>query len=543
MVPAGMSAGTTGNTAPEEFAAALKLLAEGRSEAALAILPPHDAARSADTGLLVARCLAARPDPGAALLAASDAAAAPGSATAKSQALQLTAELRCQLRQYRLAADIHQRILDAEHTPFQAFLLGRALMQHGWLDLAVSVLATARRAGFSRQVGLQARKQLEDARHHARSLLARRRSLNLAEFGRLARLLLHAGKVRGAEAAQRRLPPGLEAAWLQTVIAERRAWPAPRPAASPHLGEGAAKDLLVEIAAWALSGGELGLATSALALVPLDSLGTAGWKTRGALRMLCGEAAALAREVEPGVLGLSVMARAQLWLTGSIVSRNLPMLTVENVSVDKIASGDFPIVLYWHDAEPPPDVAAVMETWSQFHPTMRPLRFNRATARAYLAHRYGPDAREAFDACPHAAVEADLLRYAVLAREGGIWADADDRCLRSWAGVLSVLPPEGLCLTFASDFPFYAFSAPLAAKPFNPILEKAVRECVEALQRRARGQRFSIWSDSGPGLLSRLIAEEPSSCCFLHAGLTGQLLERANDLDYKRDDKANWRLA
>ncbi|MCB4769282.1 tetratricopeptide repeat protein [Ancylobacter sp. Lp-2] len=153
---------------------------------------------------------------------------------------------------------------------------------------------------------------------------------------------------------------------------------------------------------------------------------------------------------------------------------------------------------FWDTPELPDDVAALMGSWRGRNPEWGYTRHTLASAREWL--RQHPDDRllRAFRHMPAIAGKADLLRLAILHAEGGVYADADDRCLAPLdtflAGHEMVLRQEHYG-TIGNNF--------LAARPRHPLIGQALDEAVTAV---LRGDRESIWLSSGPGLVTRVLA-------------------------------------
>ena len=141
------------------------------------------------------------------------------------------------------------------------------------------------------------------------------------------------------------------------------------------------------------------------------------------------------------------------------------------------AQADMPRVIWmlWHagEAQAPPLVAACIASWRRLNPgwEVRVLDADSAAALVDLSHM-PPDA-----GLSH---HADMLRVELLARKGGVWADATCLCARpldDWlparmgAGVFAFTNP-------APDRP--AASWFLAARPGAPLMvawARAARDC------------------------------------------------------------------
>jgi tetratricopeptide (TPR) repeat protein len=151
------------------------------------------------------------------------------------------------------------------------------------------------------------------------------------------------------------------------------------------------------------------------------------------------------------------------------------------------------IFQYWDQAEPLEDMQALMRHWQQ--PGWAYTRFNDQTAWDYLRSHTDGRTLEAFETAAHATLRADLLRLAVLAIEGGVWADADDRCCGSLEDLMGeqpelILIQENLG-TLGNNF--------LAVVPNHPFMHHALKFLTDQILSR---DGDNIWFISGPGALS-----------------------------------------
>ena len=97
------------------------------------------------------------------------------------------------------------------------------------------------------------------------------------------------------------------------------------------------------------------------------------------------------------------------------------------------------------------------------------------------------------------AEECDFLRLCLLFVYGGIYADADDRMIGSPDDLLSYGPR---LIVFRE--PFGAIENNLICAPKrHPVIKRAMAMARRALLRRDNDM---IWSKTGPGLLTRVVA-------------------------------------
>jgi mannosyltransferase OCH1-like enzyme/Tfp pilus assembly protein PilF len=158
------------------------------------------------------------------------------------------------------------------------------------------------------------------------------------------------------------------------------------------------------------------------------------------------------------------------------------------------------IVQYWDDAEPPPEIAALMQSWKEANPDLEYVRLNDRTAQIFLESHKMRDVLGAYRRARQPAQRADLIRLAYLAAMGGVYADADDRCL---AALSSFVPPDATLVAYQEDYGTIGNNF-LAAVPEHPAICLALQLASEAVNR---GDNDLLWLSTGPGVLSRAFAQ------------------------------------
>lgn len=157
------------------------------------------------------------------------------------------------------------------------------------------------------------------------------------------------------------------------------------------------------------------------------------------------------------------------------------------------------VVQFWDAPEPPEDLRAFIESWGKLNPNWTHTLFSVDSAREFLAQNMPGPVLQAFQAARHPAHKADIFRLAVLLRDGGIYADIDDRCMgpldQLCAGASLVLRHEHLG-SIGNNF--------IACRPGHPLVGKALMGAVKAT---LEGHSEAIWLSTGPGLLTRAFAQ------------------------------------
>jgi tetratricopeptide (TPR) repeat protein len=158
------------------------------------------------------------------------------------------------------------------------------------------------------------------------------------------------------------------------------------------------------------------------------------------------------------------------------------------------------IVQFWDSPEIPPDIAGMMASWREIHPDWAVHVFSDASARAFLEAAYGPAAAAMYARIGNPAQKADVFRLGYLARMGGVYADADDRC---HARLEALLAPQCALVLYCEDFGTIGNNF-IAACPRHPILRRAFSLALTCV---ARGDADLLWLSTGPGLMTRAFAQ------------------------------------
>lgn len=195
---------------------------------------------------------------------------------------------------------------------------------------------------------------------------------------------------------------------------------------------------------------------------------------------------------------------------GNLTLRSLPAETRLNPIPQKIYQ-------FW-DSDPPEDVRALMASWRELNPAYAATCFDNEMARAFLQEEFGHDVLAAYERAPIPAQKADIFRLACLVARGGIYADADDRCL---APIDSFLRPDATLAVHQEDYGSIGNNF-IAAVPEHPVLMRALELATAAM---LRGDHDLVWLSTGPGLLTRAFAQEWA------AGRPGGLLRRTQVMD------------
>lgn len=162
---------------------------------------------------------------------------------------------------------------------------------------------------------------------------------------------------------------------------------------------------------------------------------------------------------------------------------------------------------FWHseaDLAIPQDVARNLGAWRATHPLFQLKVWSLADVRPTLAKT--PGAEEAVDSCRFIAMQADIVRLALLVAYGGVWTDLKNRPLQPFLdGLLNMSEA-----TFAEHFPSVVKEIPkghinncfIVAPPQHSFLRACLQEAVRLVLRRQAG---SLWNITGTGMIMRMM--------------------------------------
>ena len=210
------------------------------------------------------------------------------------------------------------------------------------------------------------------------------------------------------------------------------------------------------------------------------------------------------------------------------------------------------LMQFWNSPEVPADVRRTMQSWTRNHPGWDHTVFNAEDALRFLGEHLGDDTVRAFRLCYHPAMMADMFRVAFLSVAGGFYADADEKCLQPLTDILPDPASVEIVSPHSGWVPGHVENNFIGCRP-GSVLCRAVVDGMtqEILQCAHEGRRAEIWQVTGPGALTRGVAhylgsggpQASDKVVLLPMQQCRAFVRTEEDLDYKRNPAANWRLA
>jgi mannosyltransferase OCH1-like enzyme/Tfp pilus assembly protein PilF len=158
------------------------------------------------------------------------------------------------------------------------------------------------------------------------------------------------------------------------------------------------------------------------------------------------------------------------------------------------------IIQFWDD-DMPEDVQQLTTSWQELNAGYTWKCVNDEMAQAFLNDEFGREVLQAYQLARMSAQKADIFRLAYLVARGGIYADADDRCL---APIDSFLRPDVTLALHQENYGSIGNNF-IAVTPDHPVLARALELGAAAMHR---GDHDLVWLSTGPGLLTRAFALE-----------------------------------
>jgi hypothetical protein len=192
------------------------------------------------------------------------------------------------------------------------------------------------------------------------------------------------------------------------------------------------------------------------------------------------------------------------------------------------------VVQYWDPLPPPDEMLPWIDSWTTvgFRGAEHKLA-SFDTGLAVVAEVAGDLGRRAFEAAPHAAVRADLFRYAELFKNGGWYVDAEHEALLPPLDVLEAPVDHVLIVRTVYDRILNNF---IGAVPGSSFMKAALLRGCQNLLDNAGGSVIEL---TGPIMFTEMFREYETSADASYViipsnvVLTGVLQKVHNDAEYK----------
>ena len=179
-----------------------------------------------------------------------------------------------------------------------------------------------------------------------------------------------------------------------------------------------------------------------------------------------------------------------------------------------------PLVQYWQDLAVPSEIEAALHSFEEANPGLEQRVFDESAAERLIAACCGAREAAAFRACAIPAMQADYFRYCAIHALGGIYADANYRCMENVEGLIAgpadaVLfgrqDPVPRRVAEMCNWPYPVGSFRTVAdnmfackRPRHPLLELAIEVATANVENRVADGPVGVWLSTGPGVFTSM---------------------------------------
>lgn len=171
-----------------------------------------------------------------------------------------------------------------------------------------------------------------------------------------------------------------------------------------------------------------------------------------------------------------------------------------------------PLKIYqtWHSKVLPTYMKQTVDKLKAKHPRFEHFLYDDNDCREFIAANFDNSVLKAFDSLIPGAYKADLWRYCILYKNGGIYLDIKYGCINSFR-FIELTEKEHWVIDIDGT---NIYNALIAVKPNNDICLKCINQIVENVRNRYYGG--SCVDPTGPGLVARFIGDEKKNIELEH---------------------------
>ena len=164
----------------------------------------------------------------------------------------------------------------------------------------------------------------------------------------------------------------------------------------------------------------------------------------------------------------------------------------------------------WSTKHLPRYMKACVSRLKQQNPEFKHVLYDDEDCRQFIKENFEEDVLEAFDTLVPGAYKADLWRYCILYKKGGIYLDIKYECYKGFKLATLLDKPH-----YVSDRKEYAepgkslvYNGFIVSPANNPVL----KECIQRIVKHVKEKdfRYSPLYPTGPGLLGEVLGKDPN---------------------------------
>ena len=151
----------------------------------------------------------------------------------------------------------------------------------------------------------------------------------------------------------------------------------------------------------------------------------------------------------------------------------------------------------WHSKTLPPLMTNAVNTIISVNPRFKYYLYDDNDCRDFIKNSFPENVLEAYDALIPGAYKADLWRYCILYKEGGIYLDIKYKPINQFK-FINLTEKEHWVLDMDN---YGIYNALIVTRPGNSILLKAIEQIVENVKKKYHGA--NCLEPTGPHLLAK----------------------------------------
>lgn len=166
-----------------------------------------------------------------------------------------------------------------------------------------------------------------------------------------------------------------------------------------------------------------------------------------------------------------------------------------------------PLTIYqtWYTKNLSPSMQKNLDNIKQQNPEFRYELYDDNECREFIRIHFSSYVLKAYDTLIPGAYKADLWRYCVLYKNGGMYMDVKLSCINGFK-LIELCETEHYVLDkYDFNIPTPIYNALMVCKKNNPFLLEAIYKVVKNVERKYYG--FNALCPTGPGMLSEIIQE------------------------------------
>ena len=160
----------------------------------------------------------------------------------------------------------------------------------------------------------------------------------------------------------------------------------------------------------------------------------------------------------------------------------------------------------WHTKRLPPKMRECVESLCADNPEFEHHLFDDTDCRDFIKNHYGGVVLNAYDILIPGAYKADLWRYCVLFKLGGVYLDIKYRCINGFK-LLSVIDEEHFVKDRDDEkYGLRVYNAFMICRPLNEIMRKCIMKVVENVRTKFYGN--TPLYPTGPSMMPQFFLPE-----------------------------------